>query len=271
MKKLLFAIVACSLFQTASAQRYEYGEPIAVKGGGGSVPGKVRFGVFFAPTMSWMKPTSNKSDDKLYIVNSEGSKAGFTWGLMADYFFEENYGITTGFQVTNGGGKIATTFNYNVPFPATNYIVKETYFDYKLQYLEIPFGLKLCSDELTGGVRLFGNLGVAAAFNISKKADYEVTYMEQISPGNNIDKTVTGEKEKIQGLGITPILMNLTVGGGIEYPLSEKLSLYTGLFFTNGFAPNVTNPKEYDLDYKGKFDDANTRLNNFALRIGLFF
>jgi len=46
------------------------------------------------------------------------------------------------------------------------------------------------------------------------------------------------------------------------------------LFFNNGFAPDATNPEKYDgsrLGYQGTFRDGNVRLNNFALRVGLFF
>ncbi len=268
MKKILLAFIGCALGLSSFAQKYEYGDPVEVKTQSGGV---LRFGVFIAPTMTWMKPTSGKSDDKLYLVNSEGSKAGFNWGLMADYFFSENYGISTGFKVNNCGGRITSTLNPNATPPVMTNLVKEAYFDYKLQYLELPFGIKLLSDQLPGGFRLFGDIGVAVSINVGKKADYEVTYTDVNTSGVTTDYTVSSEKEKIQGTGITPVLLNLNVGGGIEYALTSKLSLYTGIFFNNGFAPDVTNPKEYDLDYKGKFDDATNRLNNVALRIGLFF
>ena len=57
----------------------------------------------------------------------------------------------------------------------------------------------------------------------------------------------------------------------MEYAVSSKMSVYAALLFNNGFAPDVTNPKELDLDYKGKFSDGNVRMNNIALRLGLFF
>lgn len=267
MKRIfLFVIVSC-FAGSAIAQKYEYGDPVSVTNSR-----DVRIGVVVAPTISWMKPTANKSDDRLYIVNSEGSKTGFMWGLMIDYFFAENYGISTGFQVNSTGGKIIAALNPNVIPPTVNNLVHEAYFDYRLQYLELPFGIKLLSDDLGKGVRVFGNIGISAGVVISKKANYEVTFTDGTSfNGKDSIRTVVGEKEKIQGTGITPALLSLNVGAGLEYPLSGKLRLYTGVFFNNGFAPDVTNPKDYDLDYKGNFTDANTRLNNIALRIGIFF
>ena len=70
-------------------------------------------------------------------------------------------------------------------------------------------------------------------------------------------------------------MLQMNIGAGAEYPISNKLTAYAGLFFNNGFTPDATAPQKYDsekLGYgKGEFKDGNTRLNNFALRIGLFF
>lgn len=267
MKRILFFAISLTIAGTALAQKYEYGDPVSVTDGH-----KVRIGVSIAPSVSWMKPTANKSDDKLYVVNSEGSKGGFMWGMMIDYFFAENYGISTGFQVNSTGGKITATLNPNATPPTVNNLVQQAYFDYRLQYLELPFGLKLLSDDLGKGVRIFGNLGISAGVTISKKANYEVSFTDGTTfNGKDSIRTVVGDREKIKGTGITPALLSLNIGAGVEYPLTGKLSLYTGLFFNNGFAPDVTNPKDFDLDYKGNFTDANTRLNNVALRIGIFF
>jgi hypothetical protein len=270
MKRLiLFSLLSIGMVNITDAQRYEYGEAVPMRrhSDGGSLS-ETRFGLFISPTISWMKPTSNKSDDKLYLVNGEGSKVGFTWGLMIDHYFAENYGIYTGFQLNNTGGKISTAINpAYAPDPLLPNTVLSSYFDYRLQYFEIPFGLKLRSDELPGGVRVFGQVGITAGFIISKKADYEVRYVDNAG----VTKTAAGSKEKIFGTGVSPVLMQMNLGAGLEYSLTDKLSVYGGLFFDNGFAPDVTNPKNLDLDYSGKFSDGNTRLNNFALRIGLFF
>lgn len=278
MKKI--SVLAAMLLMTASsfAQRYEYGEPVPINEGkkhrkskGGNVEMKqVRFGAFLAPTSSWMKPTANKSDDKLYLIDKGSSQVGFAWGLMVDYFFAENYGIATGFQINRMSGKVNATWNPAMTQPAGAGTVRSADFTYKVQYLEIPFGLKLRSDDLGGGVRIFGQLGVSLGVTLSKKASYDVTFTDTTS-GVVIEKTATGDNEKLTGLGVTPILFQMNVGGGVEYAISNKMNIYAALLFNNGFAPDVTNPKELDLDYKGKFSDGNVRMNNIALRLGLFF
>jgi hypothetical protein len=280
MKKLTLLLVATfSLFNTVSAQD-DYTEDNGQRGGKrmsgrprqSSTPW--RFGVFLAPNISWMKPTNSKSNDGEHKVVSDGSKVGFTWGLMADYYFTDNYAIETGFQLNNTGGLISTT--HTTPLPVNESYVSSTQFDYNLQFLEVPFNLKLISDEIGySGVKLFGQLGVSAGINISKKATYVVNYY---NVDNGQTETVTGEKERLNGqIPISPVMFNLNVGGGVEFPIGEKMSIYGGVIFNNGFAPDVTNPANYELNMATSpattpvFRDGNTRQNNLAIRLGLIF
>ncbi|MCB0700988.1 MAG: PorT family protein [Chitinophagales bacterium] len=277
MKKILALLL--TTFTTFSAfSQYTYGEPVPVKTKEGPSGIKsTRFGLFIAPNSSWMKPTATKSNDGLYNVSNTGSNIGFSWGLMIDHFFDENYGIASGIQLTTSGGNITATYANPVSTVAGSpSTVTEANIDYRLQYLEIPFGLKLMSDNLSGGIRVFGNVGVTAGINISKKGSYEVSYTDtsyksQIS-GALIVKDVSGDNEKLRGgLSVTPVLFQMNLGGGIEYQATDKMSFYIGLFFNNGFAPDVTNPKELKMDYEGTFSDGNVRLNNLALKVGMFF
>lgn len=271
MKKILTPLLLLLLSGNAIAQ-YTYGEPVESNNSGGGSVRKTRFGLFIAPNNSWMKPTASKSNDGLYLVSSNGSKIGYSWGLMMDYFFAENYGIATGVQLNTTGGKMNATYDITkLPLVPPVNLVKSAEFDYRLQYFEVPFGLKLLSDELSGGVRIFGNIGITAAVNIARKGSYTVLYTDTSSTGS-VDKVATGENERLRGgLSITPILFQMNLGGGIEYRVSQKMSFYLGLFFNNGFAPDATNPKELNMEYKGTFSDGNTRLNNMALKIGMYF
>ena len=190
---------------------------------------------------------------------------------MLDHFFDENYGIATGIQLNTTGGNITANYSDSVQTTAGSAnTVTEANFDYRLQYLEIPFGLKLMSDNLSGGIRVFGNVGVTAGINISKKGSYEVRYTDTsrtIPNGDLTVKEVSGDNEKLRGgLSVTPILFQMNLGAGIEYQATDKMSFYIGLFFNNGFAPDVTNPKELKMDYEGTFSDGNVRLNNIALK-----
>lgn len=161
------------------------------------------------------------------------------------------------------GGKILSDYTGT----ATSSIIKQADFNYKLNYLEIPVALKLRTDIISG-FRFFGQLGLTTGFNIAKKGTFTVNYLDE----NGKSQTASGNNEKIKGtLAIAPIMFTMNIGAGVEYPLNDKLAAYGGIFFNNGFAPDATNPNKYNNSYGLHFQDANTRLNNFALRLGLFF
>jgi opacity protein-like surface antigen len=105
---------------------------------------------------------------------------------------------------------------------------------------------------------------------LSKKASYNITYTDTTGGITKV-LTVNGENEKLRGLGISPVLLQMNLGGGLEYSITEKMSIYAGVFYNNGFIPDVTNPKDLDLGFKGNFSDGNVRLNNIAIRVGMFF
>lgn len=282
MKQLTLTFTLIIATSIASLAQYTYGEPVGnsnKKSNNNSRPvyslRKTRLGLFVSPLNSWMKPTASKSNDGLYLVESDGSKVGYSWGLMVDHFFAENYGIATGAQLTTTGGIINAEYDAaKLPNPAKEDIVKSARIDYRLQYFEVPFGLKLLSDDLGGGLRIFGNLGITASINIGKKGTYSVTYTKASStvPPVISDTTITGENERLRGgLSITPVLFQMNLGAGMEYQITSKMSLYMGLFFNNGFAPDATKPNQLKMDYDGEFTDGNIRLNNLALKVGLYF
>ncbi len=228
---------------------------------------RLRFGAYIAPTISWMHPTAATDDKNEFNVESNGSRVGFTFGLMAEYFFAPRYGIVTGLQINQTGGKIIAT---NKDQTLTGDKVLKADFTYRLQYFEIPLALKLRTDDING-FKFFGQLGVSLGVNTAKKADYKVT-----STTGGAKRDTSADNIKLTGsLGlIAPVMFQMNLGVGAEYPFSNSLTGYFGLFFNNGFAPDATNPDKFDngkLGYSGTFRDANTRLNNFAIRLGLFF
>lgn len=258
MKKIFLALATIGLLGssvTASAQDID--------------SKKLRFGAFLAPTVSWMRPTANKSDDNQFRTSNEGSKIGFTYGLMAEYRFADNYSFVTGLQINMSGGKINTERDAPASSAdSSSGFVSKTAFEYNLQYIEIPLALKMRTN-LISGFRFYGQLGITPGFNIGKKVDYQVSAYDNSASGI---REYADENVKLKGgLTISPIMFQMNIGIGAEYPINDQLCGYLGIFFNNGFAPDVTNTAKYKLAYPGNFKDGNVRLNNFALRLGLFF
>jgi hypothetical protein len=256
MKKLfLLSCLACGFAPSLHAQgndqtAYEASSP-EIK--------RLRFGFYVAPTLSWMRPTTQKEGPQKQT--NDGSKIGFSYGILADYNFASNYTLATGLQINATGGKIAT----DNPSAANGEVLSSKY-DYSLQYIEIPIALKLRSNE-KNNITFFGQAGVTIGANISKKATY--TVIEKGDPDNTTFES--DSKEKIRGSfgAIAPVMFQMNIGGGIHYAIDDKLALYAGLFFNNGFAPDATQPDKYNN--VPKFSDGTTRLNNVALRFGFYF
>jgi len=259
MKKTLITL-SLGLFVTTSLLAQDENEYSS-----DSKSSKVRFGAYIAPNISWMRPANSKSSDGAYNVTNNGSKTGFTWGILMDYWFADRYALATGLQINGTGGKIVAS---RIDQTATPNTVYNADFNYNLQYLEIPVNIKLKTAPITNGMYFFGQAGLTGGFNIGKKATYTVKATDAL---NNM-QDYSEEKVKLSGtLAVAPMNFQLNVGLGVHYPFSDRMAAYAGLFFNNGFAPDVTNPAKYNLIYPGSYSDGNIRLNNFALRLGLFF
>lgn len=264
MKKFTMLLCAIGLLGTAANAQY------------GIDTKQFRFGAYLAPSMAWMKSSSKTDDAKNYNVANDGSKIGFNYGIMAEYYFQDNYALVTGLQMSMGGGKM--TISRANQTPEANTIQKGA-FSYNISMLEIPVAIKLRTDPI-GNYRFFGQAGVTLGFNVAKKASYELSYYDVDAKLVQISR----EKDKLGSRAslspsIAPINFQMNLGIGVEYPLTDKLAAYVGLFFNNGFLPDVTSPNNYELydnnnnkiAVNNTFKDGNTRFNNFALRLGIFF
>ena len=161
--------------------------------------------------------------------------------------------------------------------PVANTISRAS-FDYNINMLEIPAAIKLRTDPVSN-FRFFGQAGVTLGVRISRMAAYELAYFDDNAQIMNITQT----KDKLNSRGtlnpaFSPVNFQMNLGIGAEYPLTDKLAAYAGIFFNNGFLPDMTNPHNYEL-YNGStpiqvnstFRDGNVRFNNVALRLGIFF
>ncbi|WP_113663083.1 porin family protein [Pedobacter nanyangensis] len=195
---------------------------------------QVRLGLTAHPNFGFLK-----------IENGKGSgvSTGFSYGLMSDFEFAENYSFATGLTVTTINGK-GTALNYQ-PYhgiAATNaeYDVK-----FKMQYLEVPLSVKLKTDE-QNDIRWYGQFGLTADIRIGARQD--------VKSNNN-----TALADDVKAADFTKFLRaGMIIGGGMEYRMSGKTSLMGGLTYNNG----LTNIAK---------DGASIRNHYVGLNIGVFF
>jgi len=193
---------------------------------------KLHFGLKASPTLAWLV-----SDTKGF--ESDGTKLGFSYGLITEFNFSTHYAFATGVDVTYRGGKSKYSFS---PNDSTTAITESAY---NLEYIEIPITLKLKTNEI-GYLTYFLQFGVAPGINIRSKADVKTT--TQI--GSNVT-TVSEDAVDIKD-GINNFNLSMIIGGGVEYTLSGSTVLLIGVTFNNGFLDILDgNAIKANSDYLG--------------------
>lgn len=189
---------------------------------------KTQLGFTTSPTFGWLTIPSGQTP----AIEPDGMRTGFTYGVLADIPFSENYYFSTALTVS--------TLNAKTTEPGVSTSV------YKLQYLEVPLTLKLKSNEMENR-RFYGQFGLNTGINIGSKQD--IMYTNSSSPD---------EKNKAIGDQINSFRAGLILGGGAEWKVAENMSVLTGLSFSNGFS---------DI-----FDgEAKAKNSYMALNLGIFF
>lgn len=173
------------------------------------------FGLKAAPQISWMKPDV---DD----YESDGIKAGFSWGFIAEFNFTENHSIATGFNMLFNGG--------NLKFPVKDGdLTASMSREYFLKYIELPLTLKMRTNDM-GNMRYFGRIGLGTAFKIGSKI------IDEFTPVTG--SVITSDKTNYDDIAF--VRESLIVGIGAEYKVKEGPKLGAELVFNNGFTNILT-------------------------------
>jgi len=191
------------------------------------------------PSVNWMR-TNNSSQ-----VGNGKSSLGYDFGLNADYYFsdDERYAIATGIQITNVGGELNYHPTAGFKFSGIN-LTGSPKIKYQLRYIEIPFSVKLRTDEFNRAY-YWGLLGFSGMLNIGSKGTSNDGVMNKAAIGDEVN--------------MFNIAMN--VGVGFDYDLGRSNSLTMGLIFQNGLI---------DVTTDNAFTDK-TIINSLRLKLGLIF
>ena len=195
-----------------------------------------RFTVFVDPKFSWMTPDLND-------VTSEGSKLGVNIGLNIDKFFAPNYALMTGISIDNTGGLLKYDFKKPIQTNGNDdSIPSGSTLEYKLQYITIPLGLKLKTNEI-GYLTFFTHLGINAGINIKATGVVDIY---------DLDNENISDEIKLFNMGYY-------IGAGVEYSIGGNSAIVLGVTYTNGFIDVTT--------------DSNNKVtcSNVAIRIGILF
>jgi hypothetical protein len=197
---------------------------------------KIKFGVFVDPQISWFGTESR-------TVKSDGAKFGLQGGLSIDKYFQDNYAINTGIGIGYQGGtlqfdEVSTIKVYN----ETDTLPAGTKVDYRLNYITVPIGLKLKTNQI-GYFSYYARIGFTNQFNIKAKAS---------SSDGTLNKDIV-DKE----IGLYNLAYHF--GLGIEYNFSEDTALNFGVVYHNGFLDTTDN------------NNASVHSRVVSIRVGIIF
>lgn len=219
----------------------------------------VRFGFQASPTFNWMNTNNNK-------INSSGVNLGLKLGMIGEFYFRENYALSTGLGFWfNAGGTLlhenpGIYWDPAILPPGVDTMPAMVKLKYGIQFVEIPIGLKMRTREF-GYNRFF----IEPALTLGFKTQARGTAI-----GNGLGEEV--EKINIRK-EVNAINLSWGITGGIERSLSENTALVLGAGFQIGFAdltrdrgtvfdPNRTEPTRENS--KGK-------VSGIIIRVGILF
>jgi hypothetical protein len=202
---------------------------------------KISFGVYADPVISWFS-----SDNKATL--NDGARAGFNFGVTFNKYFADNYAFSTGINLLNAGGRLINNSNDTLIMTFNNLsgsVLPGKPVVYRVQYLSIPLGLKLKSNQI-GYITFFADLGIDLRFVVGGKAD--------------IPPVIKGEAAMNE---LKKINLGYHVMGGIEYSLGGTTALVLGLGYENNFLDVTKDIKPQPAD--------KIKQNILKLRVGINF
>ncbi|MGB0984235.1 MAG: porin family protein [Saprospiraceae bacterium] len=224
----------------------------------------LKLGIQASPTFSWMTTNNNN-------ITSDGTVAGFNLGITGQYYFSENYSLVSGISLLlNQGGGLKYDYAGNFLEKAAedrattptvtqlDSISTGSTIKFKAQYIEIPFSIRLRTNEF-GYLRYFAELPMfTLAFNTQGRGD--------ISGGN-----VVSENENISD-DIVPIAFRWGLGAGVEYSISENLSLVGGVYYNSTLTDVVRDGVIFGAaGASNTEEDSKATTQSITIRIGVVF
>jgi hypothetical protein len=198
---------------------------------GFSAMAQVEIGLQISPAIAGNRFVA---EDK-YGFEKENSSLRLGVGVIADYFFAQNYAFSTGLFYRSKGSEIS----YLSPDGSSARLQD----DISLQYLAIPVTLKLFTNEVAPGTILYFQVGgslntkVAAQVNGKKVID-----------GNKVTKRFNiFEADAI-------------LGAGAEYQIGQSTKIFGGLTYHRGLT-------DIDDFYEERLGDKNISLKNNGVSI----
>ncbi|MBR0572281.1 PorT family protein [Microvirga sp. STS03] len=199
---------------------------------------QIEIGLMVSPTIS-----SNRfiAEDK-YNFEKENNNLRLGVGVIADYFFAQNYAFSTGLVYRSKGSEISYNYTRSESDGTTTTIAGKD--DIAVQYIELPLTLKLFTNEIAPATILYFQVGGSLNTKVAAKVN---------------DKKVIDSEKTAKRFNIFEA--DVMLGGGTEFQFGESTKLFAGLTYHRGLS---------DIDnkyYSDKLGDKNISLKNNGVSI----
>ena len=220
-----------------------------------------RFGVQTSPTISWMR-----SNDK--NIEGTGSNWGLKLGALGEYFFTPNYaffgGLGFGF---NQGGTLQNGYTAGVFWPDSELsgptfdtLPQNAKLHYRLNFVEIPFGLKMRGGSSEDSpIKFYAEIPVfTLGFKTKAVGDIRGTNNQ-----NTEDEDISKD--------VNAIALSWGLGAGIEYEVSASTVVVGGLGFQSQFTDISSDKGSILKNNTWEKEDSKGTLSLITLRLGVYF
>lgn len=163
---------------------------------------------------------SVKSTENGIEASPNGSSLRFTIGPIADVVWTERYAFTMGLLFTTKQA------NYKAQVTGLPAVLEEKY---GLQYIQLPVGLKLFTDELFPSGKGFVNFGVQPEVLVGSKR----------KSGNYVDDQGRSASYITK---FSPLDFGMFIGIGVEYKIGNN-PIFAGINYQRSFI-NVVNKED---------------------------
>ena len=174
------------------------------------------------------------AEDAYNFRNSNNLRFGV--GVIADYFFSQNYAISTGLIYRTKGGKITYSHNNGTATTSGSDNIS-------IQYIQLPVTLKLFTNEIAPGTILYVQVGTA----LNTKVAAEIN-----------DRKIINNEKMIKRFNIFEV--DAILGTGVEFTLGQSTKLLAGISYHRG----LTDIDDY---YEDLFNDKNISVKNNVINL----
>lgn len=220
-----------------------------------------RFGFQASPTWSWL----NTNDRKLEGISTNW---GVKLGALGEFYFADNYAFSTGLGFGfNQGGSLQNGYSNWRPWdkadlseiPSDTFSVN-TKLRYSLNYVEIPFGLKMRGGSGEDSrLKFYAELPMFTLGFVTKATG-------AIRGTNTQNLEEINIRDEVKGLSLS-----WGLGGGIEYEIATNATVVAGLAYQKQFTDITRNGFAEKTPGNWSKESAKATFGNLALRLGLFF